>query len=51
MVTSCGGEYECEMCMYENKRDMVEVKLWERRNSGTIDRWLGLLHAWEGYHV
>ena len=45
MVTSCGGEYECEMCMYENKRDMLELKLWERENSGTIDRWLQLKGA------
>ena len=36
MVTSCGGEYECEMCMYENKRDMLELMLWRgRRNIRT----------------
>ena len=42
MVTSCGGTYECPQCMYENKRDMLELKLWERENSETIERWLQL---------
>ena len=30
------------MCMYENKRDMIELMKWERKNSETIDRWLQL---------
>ena len=45
MVTSCGGEYECEMCMYENKRDMIELKIWEKKNTGMIERWLQLKGA------
>ena len=24
LITSVGGEYDCEMCMYENKRDMQD---------------------------
>ena len=45
MSTSLGGTYECEMCMYENKRDMIELKIWEKKNSGMIDRWLQLKGA------
>ena len=40
MVASGGGTIDCEMCEYENKRDMHELMLWEQKNSETIDRWL-----------
>ena len=42
IVDSIGGTHECEMCAYENKRDLFELTLWEQENSGTIDRWLQL---------
>ena len=42
LITSVGGEYDCEMCMYEDKRDMQELMLWEAINSETIERWLQL---------
>ena len=45
MVASCGGEYECEMCMYENKRDMLELMLWERKNLGTRSNAFSLFGA------
>ena len=40
MVTSGGGTIECEMCAYENKRDMLELMTWETENIDTIERWL-----------
>ena len=45
LSVSIGGTYECEMCMYENKRDMIELKIWEKKNSGMIERWLQLKGA------
>ena len=42
LIASGGGTIDCEMCEYENKRDMQELILWEAINSETIERWLQL---------
>ena len=42
LSVSIGGTYECEMCMYENKRDMVELKQAVGNEKFGHDRPLGL---------